>query len=147
MDAVTAITADHRLLEDLFRRVRAAEGKESLVLLTEIEARLSAHNRAEEEHVYPALMPGEPVYHGEHVHDEAAEKVAEAQRLLGTDQFALAFDEVVSAVRDHVEEEEQEILPVLQGAVSPSRLEDLGRAFEERRVAELRRKGIVEASH
>ncbi|GIG66975.1 hemerythrin domain-containing protein [Phytomonospora endophytica] len=147
MDAVTAITADHRLLEDLFRRVRAAEGDEPFALLTEIEARLSAHNLAEENHVFPALMPGEPVYEGNHVHDEAAEKVAQAQRLLGTEYFAPVFDDFVSAVRDHVEEEEQEILPVLAGAVSPSRLEDLGRAFEERRVAELRQKGFVEAGH
>ena len=147
MDAVTAITADHRLLEDLFRRVRAAEGTEPVLLLNEIEVRLSAHNRAEEDHVYPALMPGEPVYHGAHVHDEATEKVVEAQRVLGTAEFTSVFDEFVSAVRDHVEEEEREILPVLRGAVSPSRLEDLGRAFEERRVAELRDAGIVEAGH
>ncbi|MEV0648197.1 hemerythrin domain-containing protein [Phytomonospora sp. NPDC050363] len=142
MDAVTAITADHRLLEDLVRQVRSANGDET-VLLAEIEARLAAHSRAEEDHVYPALMPGEPVYHGSHEHDEVAVKLAEAQRLLGTERFAVAFEGFVEAVRDHVEEG-QEILPVLADAVSPARLEDLGNAFEERRVAELRGAGIDE---
>ena len=143
MDAVTAITTDHRLLEHLSQRVREEEG-DRLLLLTEIRARLNAHSTAEEEHVYPALLDDdEAVYHGQHEHREAEEKLAEAERLVGTEDFAAIFQEFVDAVREHVEEE-REILPVLQGAVSGDRLEDLGRAFEKRRVAELRSLGIEE---
>ncbi|GGQ71540.1 hypothetical protein [Couchioplanes azureus] len=48
-DAVTAITNDHRLMEQLFARLKAGDG-DRRELLAEVEARLRAHARAEEGH-------------------------------------------------------------------------------------------------
>jgi hypothetical protein len=50
----------------------------------------------------------------------------------------------VGAVTHHVEEEESEILPALRDALDAGRLEELGEAFERRRIEELAEFGIEE---
>lgn len=74
-DAVTAIRKDHRLFEALFTRMRSGEG-DVVALLDEVRVRLTAHSRAEEDHVYPAVIDRDPaesdeVYHGYVEHHEA----------------------------------------------------------------------------
>lgn len=75
MDAVTAITNDHRRMEALFDKLRSA-GEDRTPLVAEVKARLTAHSVAEEEHVYPALVGNDPaeqdeVHHGVEEHREA----------------------------------------------------------------------------
>jgi hemerythrin-like domain-containing protein len=140
MDAVSAITQDHRLLERLFRRVEQ-EREQRPQLIEEITARLSAHSVAEEIYVYPELEKKAPeeadeVHHGVSEHREAEEKLAVAQSA-GEADFDQAFKDFVEAVGHHVEEEETELLPALQQALTPQRLEALGADFEQRRIAEL----------
>ncbi|MEV0645633.1 hemerythrin domain-containing protein [Phytomonospora sp. NPDC050363] len=141
MDAVTAIMNDHRVMERLFAALRVVDGDPREVL-AEIKARLLAHSVAEEEHVYPALVkedPGEAeqVHHGVDEHREAEEKLAAAEAAIGTPAFADACKEFIHAVTHHVEEEETEILPALREETPAAKLDELGAAFEERRLSEL----------
>ena len=148
MDAVTAIMNDHRVLENLFAALRVGDGDPAEVL-AEIEARLHAHSVAEEDHVYPVLVkedPGEAgqVHHGVEEHREAEEKLAAAKNALGTPGFSDACAEFIHAVTHHVEEEETEILPALRDESPEAKLDELGEAFEQRRVAELVKAGYTD---
>ncbi|GLZ77625.1 hypothetical protein Afil01_24320 [Actinorhabdospora filicis] len=132
MDVVTAITRDHRLIESLIDDL--AEGGRPW-LLTELKARIAAH-AAGEDHVYGTA------YHGAHERDETVETIAAAERAEGTERYAEALAECAATLREHVDEEERDVLPRLAKAVPEERLEDLGRAFEDGRAAELRRSGV-----
>lgn len=146
-DAVGAITQDHRVLEDLFERCRT-DIAERPALIAEIKARLTAHSAAEEDHVYPAILhmrrgEEDEVYHGIAEHRAAEDLLAQLETI---DPEATGFDdalaEFVAAVTHHVEEEENDILPALQEAVDKATLQELGAAFEERRVEMLHEFGL-----
>jgi hemerythrin superfamily protein len=136
-DAVTLVEQDHRALEALFERVLAGEGDRT-ALIQEITARLTAHARAEEGEVYPALeaAPGEDeeVEHAHDEHHEAEHLLRKARNLTASPHFDEAFEAFVSAVRHHVEEEEERLLPALRNAVDTERLRQLGAAFEQART-------------
>lgn len=146
-DAVTLIKNDHRVMEHLFELLKDP-ASDRPALIAEVVARLSAHAWAEEEKVYPALIKAEPseqgqVYHGVEEHHEATELL---HKLQSTDPASPRFDavltEFVDAVTHHVEEEEREILPELSESLDQAKLEELGRAFEERRLEVLQAHGI-----
>ncbi|WP_190394278.1 hemerythrin domain-containing protein [Nocardiopsis quinghaiensis] len=145
-DAITLITQDHRRMEELFDRLQS-EPDQRPRLLDEIEAMLTAHSRAEEDEVYPATAEasGEraQVQHSTEEHHEAEELL---RRLKDCDPNSGEFDErcreFVDAVKHHVDEEESEVLPALRDAVSEKRVQELGRAFSERREQEMRRFGV-----
>jgi hemerythrin-like domain-containing protein len=146
-DAVTLIQDDHRLLENLFEQLKAGEG-DRRALLDQVAARLTAHARAEEEEVYPALTAADPaeeddVEHAYEEHDEALHCLLKAVNLVESPHFAQALDELVEAVRHHVEEEETEVLPALREAVDGKTLERLGAAFERVRAEALQELGIA----
>jgi hemerythrin-like domain-containing protein len=145
-DAVTAIKADHRAMERLFERMRAPGDRAALV--KECVARLSAHSWAEEERVYPAIVKADPpeegqVYHGVEEHHEAEELLHKLEEIdPSSADWEPALEEFVAAVKHHVEEEETKILPALAEAVDRAKLEQLGAAFEERRMAVLTEHGV-----
>jgi hemerythrin superfamily protein len=135
IDVVSLIKKDHRELEELFAKVTAGDGDRQR-LLDEITVRLEAHSRAEELEVYPVLSladPGEEdeVEHAHHEHHEAEHRLRMARNLVVSPHFGAAFTAFVKAVKHHVEEEENEMLPALQKAVDAGRLAELGAAFEE----------------
>jgi hemerythrin-like domain-containing protein len=145
-DAVTLIQDDHRLLERLFQQLQAGDG-DRRALVDEVAARLTAHARAEEEEVYPALTRADPdeeeeVEHAYHEHDEAVHLLLKVVNLVGSPHFGEALAELVEGVRHHVEEEESEVLPALRDAVDEQTLERLGEAFARVRSATLREAGV-----
>lgn len=148
-DAVSLIMNDHRVMESLFELLKDPNSDRP-ALVAEVVARLSAHSWAEEEKVYPALIKADPseegqVYHGVEEHHEATEML---HKLQTTDPTSPRFDRVlrefVDAVTHHVEEEESEILPELAEAFDQARLQEMGRAFEERRLEILQAHGITD---
>jgi hemerythrin superfamily protein len=143
-DAVSLIKDDHRLMEELFARLKAGDGGRR-ALVEEIQARLTAHSRAEETEVYPVLAKtaGEEheAEHGTHEHRDAEHKLRKARNLIGSPHFGQALDEFIDAVAHHVQEEESELLPALEKAVGKKDLERLGAAFELIRLDELNASG------
>jgi hemerythrin superfamily protein len=143
-DAVSMIEQDHRALETLFGKVRSGDGDRT-ALLEQITVQLTAHARAEEQEVYPAIKQADPaedveVEHAHDEHHEAEHLLRSARNLTASPHFEEAFDAFVTAVGHHVEEEEREILPALRAAVDTATLRKLGAAFEQTRtglVAEL----------
>lgn len=145
-DAVTLIMNDHRVLDGLFEQLLSGSG-ERRALVAEVTARLTAHARAEESQVYPAVKAADPgeeaeVDHAYHEHDEAVHLLGKVRNLIDSPHFEQALTEFVAAVRHHVEEEETEVLPALRDAVDAATLEQLGEAFERARLDDLRVAGI-----
>jgi hemerythrin superfamily protein len=137
-DAITLIEQDHRALEALFDQVTAGEG-DRVALVEEITARLTAHARAEEAEVYPAVVQADPgedeeVEHAHDEHYEAEHLLRKVRNLTASPHFEEAFEAFVAAVRHHVEEEEKQVLPALREAVDKATLERLGNAFERARA-------------
>jgi hemerythrin superfamily protein len=146
-DVVHLITRDHRALEAMFEKLRSDKASREDVL-EDVAAVLVAHSRAEEDEVYPVLARREPTMQGEVHHGQ--EEHENAERLLhqleatdpGSGEFDVLLEEFVDAIMHHVEEEENELLPTLEEAVSEAELEELGRRFAERRAQELADAGV-----
>lgn len=146
-DAISLITQDHRRIEQLLQRLEFERGDRGTPL-AELAARLVAHSHAEEEIVYPAVAqsgardPAE-VRQAENEHHHAEDLLHRLQGMRPDDaEFDRMLQRLADAVGRHVEEEEKTVLPALKGAVDRKRLEELGRAFAERRDEEMRRAGV-----
>jgi hypothetical protein len=98
--------------------------------------------------VYSALTEAEPdernlVVHGAQEHHEAEQMLHRLMAMEPNDsEFESGLTRFVDAVLEHVQEEENEVLPALQRAVDAARLEELGQAFDEVRTKELEIAGI-----
>jgi hemerythrin superfamily protein len=148
-DAVTLIKNDHRVMETLFDMLKDPSSDRP-ALVAEVVARLSAHAWAEEEKVYTAIMQADrseedEVFHGVEEHHEAAELLHKLQATDPTSpQFDSVLEEFVDVVKHHVEEEESDILPEMAESMDAAKLEELGKAFEERRLEILKAHGIAD---
>jgi hemerythrin superfamily protein len=140
-DAIKLIKDDHRMLERLFKQLQAGTG-DRRTLVDEVTARLTAHSRAEEQEVYPAIREADPaegaeVDHAYHEHWEAEHLLGKVRNLIGSPHFDEALTQFVSAVKHHVKEEESQVLPALKNAVDRETLLRLGDAFAKARRNEL----------
>jgi hemerythrin-like domain-containing protein len=134
-DLINVITTDHREVEEAFgeleRRTGTAEHRRQLVdhVITE----LVRHSVAEEQFMYPQARKALP--DGDQIADHEIEEHAEAEQVMkdleGVEATDPRFDDLVgkliSEVRNHIQEEESELLPRLAKACSPERLDELGR--------------------
>ncbi len=140
-DVVDMIMDDHREVERMFDQLMDEPDKRPLVLPV-VSALLIAHSRAEEAEVYPAARDeageSDEVEHSQAEHVEADRLL---ERLAGMDPgdsgFETALQELIDAVKHHVEEEESSVLPGLRARLSPERLAELGEAFAQQRAEHL----------
>ncbi len=142
-DVVELITRQHRLLENLLQQAEQAEPTDLSGLLQQVADLLVPHSRAEESFVYPAVAEydrGE----NEQVKDSAAEHhhiEGMLEELLTEDPSGPGYDGLLSAVigelRHHIEEEEQDLLPVLSQQASEAERAELGARFAEETVDRL----------
>ena len=146
-DVVTLIMNDHRLLEGLLAQLSSDQGDRH-ALVEEITARLTAHARAEEQEVYPAITRADPdeereVVHAYDEHLEAEHELAKVRNLIASPHFADAVTAFVAAVKHHVEEEENEVLPRLRKVVDADELQRLSAAFTQAQARELAKTGFA----
>jgi hemerythrin superfamily protein len=130
-NGIDLILGDHRRVEELFTSF-ADTGEASYV--GQIVDALAAHDQAEHAALYPLA--------GHVLRDtELIERAALAHslvktiidRLLALEGAPLldAVGELSEAVRLHVQDEEQNLLPALQEACSPAQLDGLGARIEQ----------------
>ncbi|MBC9727642.1 hemerythrin domain-containing protein [Streptomyces sp. TRM68367] len=136
-DIITMLTTDHRELQRLFDMMKKDKSSRPLALPLAV-AMLEAHSEAEEDRVYPAVAhEAHEKEEAEHAAEEHHQAESLGKHLLEMDweskQFDRALNKWVNAVRRHVEEEENEILPALRESVDAGRLRELGLEFAERR--------------
>jgi hemerythrin superfamily protein len=136
-DVVELIKAQHRRIDELLEQAEQAEPDRMAALLRQVADLLLPHSQAEESFVYPAIKDYD---RGEA--DEVQDGVAEhhhieglLQELLASDPSGPGYDGKLAAVigelRHHVEEEEQDLLPVLSEQASDEEREELGARFAE----------------
>jgi hemerythrin superfamily protein len=131
-DVVDLITQDHRELERMFDVLQKEPDKRA-AMTPVMTTLLFAHSRAEESEVYPRARAAgveEDVEHSQKEHlvaDQLAEK------LVGCDpdapEYGEALDKLVEAVKHHLEEEEETLLPDMRSRMSQDDLESLGERF------------------
>jgi hemerythrin superfamily protein len=140
LNAVDLILSDHRELERLFEELQTQPDKRPSLVPVMITL-LTAHSRAEEAEVYPAAAEAggsEDVEHSQKEHleaDQLAARVAEADPT--SEEFASVLQELIDAVKHHVEEEESTVLPGMRARLDDERLDELGQAFLEAREQHL----------
>ena len=128
-NGIDLILADHRMVDELFASF-SATGQGAFV--GQIVDALAAHDQAEHGALYPfaeALLDGAAI---EKVLDRAAIAHASVKKQID-DVLSLEGDPLVKAVgvlqqlvRDHVKDEEKNLLPKLADTASAAELEILG---------------------
>jgi hemerythrin superfamily protein len=112
-DVIALIEKDHREVEGLFARF---ETTQDASVSTKICDELDRHATAEEKAVYPVI---------------ASDVIGRIRQTSDPAHLIELVGELKQAIEHHVHEEESEILPKTRDALGPSRLDELGREFEE----------------
>ena len=140
-DVVELILSDHRLFEELLRRLRD-ETDDRVALRSALADVLVAHAEAEEQHVYPTLVRkdaigDEEAAHGEHEHDEGHEALLALLQVEdpSAEDFGEALEEVTKALAHHLDEEERDILNPARTDVAEDTRAELGERFSMARSA------------
>lgn len=142
MMATDILKQQHREFEELMRQIEMAEDdEERAALRVELADMLAAHTAIEEELFYPVAL--EHLGHGARIRESLEEHAVADFALYRLVSVSVA-DETFSAklatlkdvVMNHIEEEESELLPQVEGEVDREVLEQLGDRitvrFEER---------------
>lgn len=133
-DVIKLIKAQHRQIDKLLEQANEGSG-DTGALIQQVAELLLPHSQAEEDFVYPTIKQkssdsGEDVKDGVAEHHHIEEMI---QSLLAQEPGDPGYDGTLAAVtaelRHHVEEEEEELLPVLQETSSAQELERMGERF------------------
>jgi hemerythrin superfamily protein len=136
-DVIELIEQDHRRVERIFGDlVATSDTAERRSLLQELELLLLPHTEAEEQAVYPFMETKDLESFDRH---EADEEHAEAAGLLEVlkaqaeaddeEGFQETLPKLIAAVKHHVQEEEQDMLPELRQTTDSEMLAKLADRF------------------
>ncbi|MFI9157716.1 hemerythrin domain-containing protein [Kitasatospora aureofaciens] len=133
-NVIDELTADHREVERMFGRIQAMSGggQELRDLVDEVTIELVRHSVAEEQYLYPAVR--EHVEGGARLADKEIEEHDRVEKLLKELEKTRADDpEMTSLLRRlmdevaaHLQDEENNLFPMLRQACTPEQLNDLG---------------------
>lgn len=135
-DIVEIIKEQHRQVDALLTRAEEGDG-DSQALMQEVARLLLPHSEAEEAFVYPAIRDlageiGEEIKDGTTEHHQVEEML---QNLLRGDGDDPGYDGTIAAIagelRHHVQEEEQDLLPILAERLDETERAEMGRRFLE----------------
>ena len=137
MDIIELLTNDHSEVNQLFGRFSRSSKPETMSeLARNIIHDLSVHAAVEEQFVYPVVRA--KVENGSALVDHGIEEHQEVKRLLAELEkgdpssagFAQTMDKVVESVKEHVSEEEGDVLPALRAATDADFRDKLGSVVE-----------------
>lgn len=139
MNAVDILKADHEKVRSLFDQIdQVEEFPERKRLFQNLKAELESHSFIEETIFYPLLAQKkdfqELVDQAIDDHLEMKEILEEFNGLNDADTWDDRFGELLDCVEDHVDEEEEELLPRAEEVFSREELDVMGD-----RIAEVRR--------
>jgi hemerythrin superfamily protein len=135
-DIVEIIKEQHRQVEDLLTRAEE-DGADLAGLMEEVARLLLPHSEAEESFVYPAIRDlaaeeGDEIKDGVAEHHQVEEMLTNLLRGAPDDP---GYDGTVAAIagelRHHVQEEEEDLLPILAERLDDAQREEMGRRFAE----------------
>jgi len=135
-DIVEIIKEQHRQVDELLTRAED-EGADQAALMQEVAKLLLPHSEAEESFVYPAIRDlateqDDEVKDGVTEHHQIEEML---QNLLRGGPDDPGYDGTIAAIagelRHHVQEEEEDLLPILAERLDDAEREEMGRRFLE----------------
>ena len=143
-DVVSILTHDHREVEELFGQIEQtpqSDHDERRRLVDQAIVELVRHSVAEEQHLYPAAR--------QHIHTGATrspigsspsttrpstmKKLEQADA--GDSRFNELLGQLMQDIRQHVQEEENELFPQLSHHTDKETLEDLGKKVSGAKAA------------
>jgi hemerythrin superfamily protein len=138
-DLIDVIIEDHRHVQRCFDQLESDDcsQEQRKDLVEHVIAELVRHSVAEEMHMYPAAR--EAIPDGDRIADHEIEEHAEAEKvmsdLMGKDPGDPEFDELlrnlISDVRHHIDDEEQDLLPKLRDNCTSEQLQELGAKVQD----------------
>lgn len=133
-NVIDELVTDHREVEELFGKIEELPPghKDRKVYADQATIELVRHSVAEEAYLYPAVREHLP--DGDALADQELEDHATAERTMkdleGHDAGDAEFDRLIgmlmSEIREHIADEEQNLFPRLRAACSPEQLDELG---------------------
>ncbi|WP_331763129.1 MULTISPECIES: hemerythrin domain-containing protein [unclassified Streptomyces] len=131
---IDELMTDHREVEEMFGRIQAmtAGGQQLRDQVDEVTIELVRHSVAEEQYLYPAVR--EHIDGGDRLADKEiadhgrVEKILKQLERVDTDdpQMSTMLQQLMDEVAAHVQDEENNIFPMLRRACTPKQLDDLG---------------------
>lgn len=142
MEIWQAIRDDHARFDALFEEIENAEEPEARArLVAELMNGLEAHAQGEEKAVYPALEKlsdlAERISESRDEHEEMRKLLKRIVAADADEQLDL-LSELEDLVQDHVEEEEDEVIPVAEKAIGEDDAREMLRRFESAKKAAVR---------
>ncbi len=141
MNALELLKADHKTVSELFEKVKATEDKAAHKQLFEkINQELETHAHIEETIFYPTIIENEEikdiVLEGIEEHKQVKTLLCEIPNLSDdSEKFEAKLKVLMEDVEHHVEEEEEEMFPLVEDAFDEDQLEELGEQMEEEKQA------------
>jgi hemerythrin superfamily protein len=137
-DVIEVLVHDHREVEEMFRELESgtAEADRRRKVADAVIAELVRHSVAEEEYLYPAARKALP--DGDRIADHEIAEHAEAERVMKTlesleptdAEFGPTVTTLITSIRHHIQEEENDLFPRLRSACTADELRELGRKVE-----------------
>jgi len=138
-DMIDALIHDHREVEEMFVELESTENSPERVreLTDNVITELVRHSVAEEQYLYPTTRKALPG--GDALADREIEEHAAAERTMkqldGMDPSDPAFNgllaELITDIRGHVAEEENDLFPRLRAACGQEELDELGNKIQQ----------------
>lgn len=138
MDAVSMLKQDHSKVKQLFQQFEEAEDSNTKrQIAQEAIKELKVHAALEEEVFYPAarqeIDEEEKIDEAVEEHHVAKLLIAELSKMRPTDErFDAKFKVLAESVKHHIEEEESEMLPEVEGELDT---DSLGEKMAQRKQA------------
>lgn len=138
-DGIQVLKDEHRRMIELFQEIEAipiTEGERRKAVFEQVSTALSVHAVAEEELLYPLMRRSIPdgeqmVEHALDEHQTVKETLARLERMSGDNlDFDVELRTLMTNVREHIQEEEGELLPLLRQHVDQKTLDSLGPQLE-----------------
>jgi hemerythrin-like domain-containing protein len=131
MDAFNLLKTDHRKVEELFSQLESASGQAKMRVFEQIKMELELHTHIEEKFFYPALekpkQTHELTLEAYEEHDVVKKLLQQMSRAKSaTEEWEAQAKVLQENVEHHVDEEENELFPKAQAALSEEDIEELG---------------------
>ncbi|MFD0432562.1 hemerythrin [Streptomyces sp. WAC 01325] len=133
-NVIDELMTDHREVEELFGRIEGLTpgSADRKLYADQVTMELVRHSVAEEAYLYPAVR--RHVAGGDAIADREIEDHSTAEHIMkdlercdaGDPEFDRLIGMLMSEVRSHIADEEQNLFPQLRTACPPDALDDLG---------------------
>ena len=136
-DVIELLEHDHREVEQMFTEFEQATSKEEKETLRDrIIIELVRHSEAEEQAVYPLIRKS--IENGDQIIEQEIDEHSKAERIMkeldkmsaDDPQFGVLMQQLMTAIKEHVAEEENDVFPQFRSKVDADELNKLGETVQ-----------------